>query len=135
MLRESSTSTPRKFCCGTAALRTSVGRTRQNSSTASAASRKPMRIDAIAPRSLADTPRYVSEREHGQRDTAATARRTGRDRPQAEIPLLKHQRRVLEEETKELFDHQALILMPERPVGRSKLCQAQTFFKRDLSFM
>jgi hypothetical protein len=41
MLRESSISTPRKFCCGTAALRISVGRNRQKISTASTARRRP----------------------------------------------------------------------------------------------
>ncbi len=39
MLRESSTMTPRKFCCGTAARRTSVGRNRQRMSTPSVARR------------------------------------------------------------------------------------------------
>ena len=44
MLRESSIRTPRKFCCGTAALRISVGRNRQKSSTATA--REPQRRPA-----------------------------------------------------------------------------------------
>ena len=41
MLRESSTSTPRKFCCGTAALTTSTGRKRQKRTRSSVASRMP----------------------------------------------------------------------------------------------
>ena len=57
MLRESSTSTPRKFCWGTAALRTSVGRNKQKSRTASAARRNPISTTRSRGRSVADTPR------------------------------------------------------------------------------
>ena len=41
MLRESSSSTPTKFCCGTTVETTRAGRSRQNASTASPANRRP----------------------------------------------------------------------------------------------
>ena len=43
MLRESSTSTPRKFCCDTAARTTRTGRNRQNSIRPSVATRSVIR--------------------------------------------------------------------------------------------
>ena len=67
MLRESSISTPRKFCCGTAALRISVGRNRQKSSTRERGEAQADEHHAIARRSTADTPRYVSSASHRDR--------------------------------------------------------------------
>src|ERR1044072_7721523 len=63
MLRESSISTPRKFCCGTAALSTSVGRNRQKRRTTNAARRRPIRATRSRRRAAADGPR---EAERGR---------------------------------------------------------------------
>ena len=48
MLRESSSSTPMKFCCGTAAWRTSTGRNRQTSSSADQRGAQRRQHDAVA---------------------------------------------------------------------------------------
>ncbi len=56
MLRESSISTPRKFCCDTAARTTSTGRNRQKSISARVATRRAMsttRCRPVAPRARA----------------------------------------------------------------------------------
>src|SRR5262245_33477513 len=86
MLRESSTRTPRKFCCGTAAFSTSVGRKRQRRSTASAATRRPIRMTRSRRRSAADTPRYVRSATSASAIPAMTMSRTGRDRLQLKSP-------------------------------------------------
>ena len=141
MLRESSTSTPRKFCCGTAALRISAGRNRQKSRTASAASRRPTSTtrsrSALGRRHAA----IGEQREHGER-------RRRRDRQQhrarqapGEIALLEDERRILEQEAKELVHHQALILIQARSEwrwrgrgrGRSMASGAQRVQRADLT--
>ena len=57
MLRESSSNTPTKFCCGTTVETTSAGRSRQKASTASPAKRSPPSTRRSSGRVLPHTPR------------------------------------------------------------------------------
>jgi hypothetical protein len=59
MLRESSISTARKFCCGTAALTTRMGRNRQKTTIASTARRSAVSTIRSRVRPRRTTPRYV----------------------------------------------------------------------------
>src|SRR3954468_19022823 len=138
MLRESSTSTPRKFCCGTAALRISAGRKRQNSSTARAASRRPRskrrregggeprgeEKDAIARGSGRRHAAIGEERQHGERGGGGDQEENRARQSPGTVPLLKHEGRVLEQEPESLVDHQALILILERPAKVWKVYDA-----------
>ena len=107
MLRESSSSTPTKFCCGTAALTTSTGRNRQTATSASSATRRP----ASTTRSrdltrVAAGPIGRDRRDRGragqqQRDVGAAPRR------EPKLTLREDDRPILEEQLEEAVEHDA----------------------------
>ena len=87
MLRESSTSTPRKFCCGTAAFRISVGRKQTDEEDRERAEAQADEHDAIAQtirgREAAIGDERDRRREHDQHEERgqSTARTPSDNRP------------------------------------------------------
>ena len=100
MLRESSTRTPRKFCCETAALITSTGRNRQKRSKVSVTTRRVARTNLwrvvlCRPRAA----RYVSTVTMTASDDEQSGRVGPRGGQEAELPLLKDSGPVAEQQS------------------------------------
>ena len=105
MLRESSTSTPRKFCWGTAALTTSTGRKRQKRTTSSVASRMRHQDRAMPRVALAAGAAIRPDRQRDRDDDDGGGNvRAGRGH-EAELALLKDDRPVIEQQPKETIEH------------------------------
>ena len=106
MLLESSMSTATTFCCGTAARTISVGRNRQNSTSASAATRSAGQHDAVARASLVDAHAAIGqnrERDDGG-DEQRGDERARRD-VEAQLTLLKDDRPIREQRLKHGIRH------------------------------
>ena len=105
MLRESSSSTPTKFCCATAALTTSTGRNRQTATSASNATRMPARIrrsrhlTRVAAGPIRDHRRDRGRTGQQQRDVGTAPRR------EPKLTLRENDRTILEEKLEEAFEH------------------------------
>ncbi len=62
------------------------------------------------------------QRQDGDRRHRPDDQQHGARQAPAEVPLLKQQRRILEKEAKEFFQHLALILMLRASAGATLLC-------------
>ena len=105
MLRESSTSTPRKFCWGTAAFTTSTGRNRQKRTRSERREPDAGEHGAVTRVALASRPAIGQDRERdGGDDNGGGDVRAGRG-DQAELALLKDDRPVIEQQPKDRIEH------------------------------
>src|SRR5262245_56709729 len=89
MLRESSMSTPRKFCCGTAAFRTRAGRSRQKRTTAMRDRRRPTRMARSRGGPSVVMPRYVISAAMATADRTARPSIVDRDAANVKSPCSK----------------------------------------------
>ena len=78
--------TPRKFCCGTAALRMSVGRIRQNKSTATSVSRSAMSTALSRDGPSLEIDRYVMSAPAATAAATSKATTIGRETPSTKSP-------------------------------------------------
>ena len=112
MLRESSTRTATKFCCGTDAFRMSVGRNRQIDQQGEHADPQADQHDPVAKRLLAAG--VLIGQQRAPAATPAATRMASRDRAgntPRQVALLKDEQRILEQEAKNGFEHGWPILM------------------------